>query len=270
MRHGTQSIGAVDRTLDFLEQIVADRGMHNVRQLSAAAGLPLATAHRQVRTLVARGYLTSIAKGRHVAGPKLMRLGGAVDPITTLSAAARPALHRLAVATRGTAHLGILEQDMVTYLVKAGPASDRLFTEEGKQLEAYCSGIGKVLLSYLPETDRERYLADGPFTALTERTIIDPARLRIELANARERGFAVDDEEIAPTVRCVAVPLFWPDGVVRAAISVTRIGAATPAIAVTKLADTVRRVAAELSVAVFGQSFMPSEPAHPAEAFDRR
>lgn len=252
MRYGTPSISAVDRTLDFLEAIVADRGTHNVRQLSDVAGLPLATAHRQVRTLVARGYLTPIAKGRHVAGPRLMQLGGAVDPIATLAHAARPALHRLAVTAKGTAHLGVLEHDMVTYLVKAGPVGDRLFTEEGKQLEAYCSGIGKVLLAHLPDETLEQYLADGPFTALTERTITEPARLRIELATARVRGYAVDDGEIAHGIHCVAVPLFWPDGVARAAISVTQAGATTTPAAIAKLVTMLRAVAAGLVTTVFG------------------
>lgn len=252
MRYGTSRIGSVDRTLDFLETIIADQGLRNIRQLSSLAGLPLATAHRQVATLVARGYLTPIAKGRHVAGPRLMQLGRAVDPIATLSNAARPALHRLAAAAKGAAHLGVLEHDMVTYLVKAGQAGEKLFTEEGKQLEAYCSGIGKVLLAHLPDADRERYLADGPFTALTERTIIDPGRLRIELATARERGFAVDDEEIAAGVRCVAVPVFWPDGGARAAISLTQVGAAISPAAIAKRAVALQAVAASLASMVPG------------------
>lgn len=251
VRNGTPIIEAVDRTLDFLEQIVADRGMHNVLQLSAEAGLPVATAHRQVRTLVARGYLTPIAKGRHVAGPRLVRLGSAVGSIDTLSHAARPALHRLAVASNGTAHLGVLE-DMVTYLVKAGSNLDRLFTEEGKQLEAYCSGIGKVLLAHLPEADREQYLADGPFTALTERTITDPALLRVELEAARENGFAVDDEEIASSVHCVAVPVFWPDGIARAAISLTRVGAPKTPTVIANHVSALRAIAADLAWKIFG------------------
>jgi DNA-binding IclR family transcriptional regulator len=252
VRNGTQSIGAVDRTLDFLERIIADRGAHSVLHLSAVAGLPPATAHRQVKTLVARGYLAPIAKGRHVAGPRLVQLGSAVGPLATLRDAARPALHRLAEAAQGAAHLGVLEDDMVTYLVKAGKAGDRLFTEEGKQLEAYCSGIGKVLLAYLPDADRERYLADGPFTALTAHTITDPARLRADLALARARGFAVDDQEIALGVRCVAVPLFWPDGTVRAAISLTHMEILTRPADILKQATMLRAVAAKLASAVLG------------------
>ena len=250
MRRGTQNIGAVDRTLDLLEAIVADRGEHNVRHLGVAAGVAPATAHRQVATLVDRGYLTPIARGRHVAGPRLMQLARAIDPMATLADAARPALLRLAVAARGTAHLGVLDDDMVTYLVKAGPDGYRIFTEEGKQLEAYCSGIGKVLLAYLPEAERERYLADGPFTALTERTITDPALLRVELAAARQDGFAVDDGEVASSIQCVAVPVLRPDGTVPAAISVTRLGAPMSPASTRRIVNLLHSVADGLAASV--------------------
>ncbi|WP_295529530.1 IclR family transcriptional regulator [Novosphingobium sp. Chol11] len=252
MRSGTPPIGAVARTLDFLEAIVADGGAHNVRSLAEATGLPHATAHRQVRTLIAQGYLTPIAKGLHVAGPRLIKLGTAVDPLATLVRAARPMLHQLARSAKGTAHLGVLENDMVTYLVKVGSAGEQLFTQEGKQLEAYCSGIGKVLLAYLGEAERERYLADGPFTALTPKTITDPELLRTELAATRARGFAIDDEEIAPSLQCVAVPLLTADGTVCAAISVTKVGAAATAEALSSLAATLRGAAHALVLRVLG------------------
>ena len=90
------------------------------------------------------------------------------------------------------------------------------------QLEAYCSAIGKVLFAHLPEAERERYLAGGPFVPLTARTIVDPARLRGELDAIRICGFAIDDEEIAPGLRCMAVPLRNSDGAVQAAISVSQ------------------------------------------------
>lgn len=168
-----------------------------------------------------------------------MRLGGAADPIVTLGHAARPMLRELAITVRGTAHLGVLE-------------ADRQFTEEGKQLEAYCSGIGKMLLADLPTPERGRYLANGPFTALTDRTITDPALLRIELARTRERGYAVDDAEIAPAIWCVAAPLLWPDGVARAAISLTRVAAPQHPADIPRLAATLQATAAALIALVFG------------------
>jgi DNA-binding IclR family transcriptional regulator len=123
---------------------------------------------------------------------------------------ARPALAELATACNATAHLGVLENDMVTYLVKesapsAGPAAS--FTRENAQLEAYCSGIGKILLAYLPEEDRNRYLAAGPFVAMTARTITDPLTLKLALKTVRDKQAATDDGEIAENLYCLAVPV---------------------------------------------------------------
>lgn len=101
-----------------------------------------------------------------------------------------------------------------------GRDAGALFTRVGMQLEAYCSAIGIVLLANLPLAEREAYLAGGPFVALTHRTIVDPAMLREELAAARLRGFAIDDEEVAPNLRCMAVSPHTTDGRVLAAISV--------------------------------------------------
>src|SRR5690606_3592173 len=106
-----------------------------------------------------------------------------------------------------TVHLAVFEADMVTYLAKEDGGRNSVLTIEGTQLEAYCSGLGKVLLAYLPEPERERYLADGPFVRLTPNTIIEPDELRRELAHIRTRGYAIDDGEVQPNLRCVAVPL---------------------------------------------------------------
>jgi DNA-binding IclR family transcriptional regulator len=143
------------------------------------------------------------------------------DPMAILVDAARPLLRRLARETRATAHLGVFENDMISYVVKEHGGGARLFTREGGQLEAYCSAIGKVLLAHLPDEEREAYLASGPFVALTSRTITDPAVIRETLSQVRSRGFAIDDREIADDLSCVAVPIEGPSGDVMAALSIS-------------------------------------------------
>lgn len=139
-----------------------------------------------------------------------------------LKAVSRPLLDSLAKRTGLTAHLGMLEDDMVTYLVKArGDAN--VLTQEGMQLEAYCSGIGKVLLAAMPERERERYLTSSPFVRLTANTIVDPEILRAALKTVRQTGHARDNGEIDPSVRCIAVPVRL-DGRVFAAISISQSG----------------------------------------------
>ncbi len=206
----------------MLEAVIADGGRSNVSGLARQIGVPMATAHRQVTTLVAEGYLTPSGGGRHVAGSRLLGLLHRLDEKQVVANVAAPLLHRLAARVRSVVQLGTFENDMVTYRIKTGRGASDLFTRIGMQLEAYCSGIGKVLLAHLPNPEREAYLASGPFVALTDRTIVDPDRLRTELDAISKRGYAIDDEEIAPGLRCMAIPLRKGDGTVIAAISVSQ------------------------------------------------
>ncbi len=206
----------------MLEAVIADGGRSNVSELARKIGMPMATAHRQVTTLVAEGYLTPSGSGRHVAGSRLLGLLHRLDEKQVVANVAAPLLHRLAARVRSVVQLGTFENDMVTYRIKTGRGASDLFTRIGMQLEAYCSGIGKVLLAHLPNHKREAYLASGPFVALTDRTIVDPDRLSAELDAISKRGYAIDDEEIAPGLRCMAVPLRKGDGTVIAAISVSQ------------------------------------------------
>ena len=193
----------------------------DVSATARALGIPVSTAHRQVATLIAAGLLRPSGSGRHVAGPRLRRLATMADPRHILTSAAIGPLDRLAARTRAIAQLGSLDDAMVTYHLKTGHGAAELFTRIGMQLEAYCSGIGKILLAHLPEEQQAAYLEGGPFPPLTPRTITDPVQLAQELARVRACDYAVDDEEISVGLRCMAVPLRDEAGRVVAAISLS-------------------------------------------------
>ena len=217
----TPIVRSLDKAFDLLDQIIADGGERPLADLALAVGLPFSTAHRMARTLEERDLLMRHAPGRYLPGPALIALAGRIDPHRVLAQTCRPVMARLARQTGRTIHLGVLEDGMVTYLAKAGEDPAAAFTREGMQLEAYCSGIGKVLLAHAAPAVRQAYLADGPFVALTGATLIDPAALRDHLAAVLERGWALDDAEVFETLRCVAVPLRGQDGRVTAALSIS-------------------------------------------------
>ena len=117
-------------------------------------------------------------------------------------------------------HLGVLEHGMVTYVAKVARAR-RLSRphQVGGQLEAYCSGLGKVLLAALPEEQMESVIMDGALVALTPYTITSAPALRAELKRVREQGYALDDRENHANMRCIAVPVLDRDGRAVAALS---------------------------------------------------
>ena len=192
------------RTLALLEAVTLDGGRTPASELVARAGLAAATGRRMLALLVERELVMRVGRGRYAGGDRLRQLAARVSPHARLIEAARPALRRLAQAERATAYLGVFEGEMVTYLIKEGAQSG--FTREQNQLEAYCTGIGKVLLAQLVRARLDDYLA-APLVPLTPRTITDPAALRAELAATLDRGYAIDDREMADDLGCVAVAL---------------------------------------------------------------
>jgi IclR family transcriptional regulator, acetate operon repressor len=216
------TLTTVERNHRLLEAVVRDSGRSSVAALARTVGIPVASAHRHIAALVASGFLVPAGYGRHLPGAKLRALAGLIDDRQILTSAAVPILNRLASRTNFVVQLGIFENDMITYLVKAGQSAGDLFTKVGMQLEAYCSGIGKVLLAHLPVEERGQYLAAGPFIALTQQTITDADQLKTELERVAKQGFAVDNEEVVTGLQCIAVPVRNLQGEVIAAISASR------------------------------------------------
>ncbi|WP_424543324.1 IclR family transcriptional regulator domain-containing protein [Sphingopyxis granuli] len=171
------------------------------------------------------------------------------EPRPALAAGLRRPLARLAAQFGAYAHAGILEDSMVTYIVKERGDAAELFTAERMQLEAYCSAIGKILLAALPEPALAAYLAGGPLIALTPNTITDAAVLRDELATIRRTGIAYDRHEIRNDLFCIAVPLPPEDGRIEGAISLSFLGRTPdPAVrrkTIARLRAVARRLAGE-------------------------
>jgi IclR family acetate operon transcriptional repressor len=222
MRNENEQLSVSARCLRLLEAVVEDGGHANLSQIARSIALPIPTAHRQAADLVAQGFLTVAGRGLHVAGPRMRRLVGLVDEKQIIAACAAPFLRKLARRFSCVAQLGTLEHDMVTYRVKAGHRAHQLFTRTDMQLEAYCSGLGKALLAWLPPAELDDYVAGGPFIPLTPTTIVDGHALRSELAKVRVQGYAEDRGEILANLFCFALPIRHPQRSVSAAISVSK------------------------------------------------
>lgn len=192
------------------------------RELSERALLPRSSGHRLILTLEDLGAVVRGPRGRYRPGMLLVSLFQSVGVAQLLRQAGNRVLQNLADELALTAHLGMLEEGMVAYVDKvSSPAAFPPYTRVGSKLEAYCSGLGKVLLAALPPDQLENFILDGDLVALTPHTITDRARLRAELETVRRKGYAVDNREYHADMRCVAVPVRDAQGAVVAALSVS-------------------------------------------------
>ena len=217
-------VRSIEVALDILECLArsepAGLGLADVSQ---ELRLPKSTVFRMVGTLELRGYVRRDPRsGRYRLGIRAMELGTAVLNHLELREVARPELEALVEETREIAHLAALDEGDVVYIDKVeSPQPIRIYSRIGRRAPAYCTGVGKALLSGLDEAALQAYLDSHPLRRFTASTITDRSRLLEEIRAVRERGYALDMEEHEEGVRCVAVPLFDYTGQVVAAVSIT-------------------------------------------------
>ena len=188
-------------------------------ELSRRAQLPEASGYRLVQTLEGIGAIVRDSRGRYRPGMLLLALSQDITAGQLWRGASQKILDRLVAQWGGSAHVGVYEGGMVTYVAVAGRSP--ILPKVDTQMEAYCTAIGKVLLAALSTEAIEAFLDDGDLIALTDQTITDPAALQADLLRIREQGYAIDDCETLERLRCVATPIRNPAGQIVAAISVS-------------------------------------------------
>jgi IclR family KDG regulon transcriptional repressor len=213
------SVANALRVLEFLVQ----RGEVGVSEIGRHVGVTVGTAHRLVGTLVETGFAEQNPDNRRYRpSSRLLGLARTMRAQVSVRAYLHESLTELMRAVNETVNLGVLQDDMVLYLDKV--ISDQPFGIEariGIRLPFYCTGLGKVLVSHLPDEEAEALIARVRASAKGDPKLPKLPVLRKELKAVREQGFAEDAGEFLPDVYCVATPVTGADGVVVAAISVS-------------------------------------------------
>ena len=91
----------------------------------------------------------------------------------------------------------------------------------GTRLPAWCTSMGRVLLSDLPQDELKKFLAAATIERRTPKSIVSRRQLATEIGKAAERGFAIVDEELEIGLRSIAVPIRDHQGKIVAAINVS-------------------------------------------------
>ncbi|PVZ14546.1 IclR family transcriptional regulator [Actinomycetospora cinnamomea] len=200
------SVQSLTRALDLLDHLADAGGRATLSELAAASGLPAASVHRLLATLVAQGHVRREAGRRYALGPRLVRLGDVAGHV--LGEGVGPALRELVTATGESANLAGLDGDTAVYLAQApSPHPMRMFTEVGRRVPLHATGVGKALLAAMTPEEVDVLVARTGMPARTPATLTDPAALHDELAAARARGWVLDEGEQEVGVRCVAAPV---------------------------------------------------------------
>ncbi|HEX4818033.1 MAG TPA: IclR family transcriptional regulator [Nonomuraea sp.] len=232
------------RALAVLEH-VRERPGQSLTQLAEAAGLPKSTVLRLTAPLLEAKLLERDRRtGVFRLGHGTLRLGQSYLATLDLRAVAAEESYRLMGEVRETVHLVVYDPPHVVYIDKVeNDHNVRMASRVGSRGPLHSTAVGKAILAWQPD-DAVTGLALEP---RTKHTITDPERLRAELAAVRRRGYAVDDRENEPEVRCVAAPIFNHNDAVTAAISVSGLASRITAARVRDVGPLVAAAAARVS-----------------------
>ena len=235
------------RAFKVLDAFSAERTHLSLSEISRHAGLPIATTHRLIAELVAWGALERDSRGRYGIGLRLWEVGALARRGLGLREIAMPFLEDLYEATHENVQLAVLDGLQVVYVERIfGRDAVNVFSRVGGRWPAHATGVGLVLLAYAPAEVQERYLA-SPLAGFTEKTIVDPGRLRRVLAEVRRTGIAVSDGQVTLDAMSVAAAVRGAANEVAAALSiVVRAGTVAP----TTLAPAVVTAARGISRAL--------------------
>ena len=218
---GPDFVEAVARGLDVLACFDADHRRMALTDVATAVGLPRPTARRLLLTLGELGFVRSWG-GMFELTPKVLTLGTAYVAALGLWDIARPHLEALVARTGESSSMAQLDGSDIVYVARVSvPKLIALRVDIGTRFPAVQTSQGKVLLAALSPADLEAALAQPSRAGLPPYIGRSPEQLRAELTEVRARGWAVADEELAPGVRSVAVPVRDGTGAVRAAMNVT-------------------------------------------------
>jgi DNA-binding IclR family transcriptional regulator len=214
------SVQSVDRALTILE-FLAREGEAGVTEIAAELGVHKSTAFRLLATLEAHRLVEQDGdRGRYRLGVGNLRLAGATTARLDLVTEARPVCRQLAADTGETVNITVRSETSALYLDQvAGGSAVQSHNWVGQHIPLHATSNGKVLLSELSEAELKEAVPSLP--RVTDRTVTSRSKLRAELAEVREAGYAVAIDELEVGLTAAAAPIRSAHGDIIASMSLS-------------------------------------------------
>ncbi|MBA4602522.1 IclR family transcriptional regulator [Thermoactinomyces mirandus] len=210
------------KAIQILECFSENKQFLTAETISRLTGFPKTTVYRTLYTLEMAGLIHFREENNtYCLGVKLLEFGGIVLSRFHIRYYASPYLTPLHHQTGFTVLLGILEGDRLMYIDKRESYEHHKYTSPiGKARSPHYGILGKTLMASLDDEKIQEILDNIPLKSYTDQSITDPASFRMELKKIREKGYAIDQEEVVPHVFGVGAPIKNKWGKTVAAIAV--------------------------------------------------
>jgi len=220
---GKTAIQVIERMVSLLDALAEQPDSVSLKDLSARTGLHPSTAHRILNDLVTARFVDRAEPGAYQLGIRLLELGNLVKARLNVRDAALGPMRELHRVTGQPVNLSIRQGDEIVYVERA--VSERsgmqVVRAVGGRAPLHLTSVGKLFLAADDVKNVRAYATRTGLAGHTRNSITDPARLERELALVRARGYARDNEELEPGVRCIAAGIRDDTGELVAGISLS-------------------------------------------------
>lgn len=215
------SIQSIQRAINIMELFDLETSELTIKEISEQVNLAKSTVHGLVKSLEFRGFLQQdLTSKKYSLGIRLFQLGNIVNHHMDIRKISNPYIEELSEQVEETVHLVNWNNKEAVYIEKVqGPYNLGMYSQIGKSAPIHCTGVGKVILGFLPDDMVDEVLNSNKLKKFTFNTIIDKVKIKDNLLKIRANGYALDDEEIEVGLRCVAAPVLNYKGEVLGAVS---------------------------------------------------
>lgn len=218
-------VQTVDRAVAVLKLLAKESpmGEMSLTQISKRLNLGKSTVHRILETLMVHRFVEQCNEtGKYRLGWGIFEIGNAVPEARDIRRYVRPVLLRLSEAFGETSNVAVRDGMMAIVIDKADPNSRlRANPQVGEREPLHATALGKSMLADMSSAEIIKLFNDYKLEEFTPNTITDIDKLIAEIENVRQRGFALDSEELQAGLVCVGVPVRDYTGRIIAALSLS-------------------------------------------------
>ncbi|BBN54169.1 transcriptional regulator [Pseudomonas chlororaphis subsp. aurantiaca] len=213
---------SLEKGLAVLRAFNAAQRTMNLAEIAEAAEINKSSAQRMIHTLEQLGYVRKHPQTkRFQLTPRVMEIGYNYLAADTLVDVANPFLAELAQVTGETTNLTEPDGlDMVYVARFVAPKFIPIHMPIGSRIPMYCTGSGRAYLSALPDQEALAMLQASDRQAHTRHTLTGIDAIHGEIVATRQRGYALNQEELFLGDISIAAPIIGSQGLPVAAVHV--------------------------------------------------
>ncbi|NAW87770.1 IclR family transcriptional regulator [Photobacterium halotolerans] len=204
---------AVSRIVEIITQSARQEQPVPLPELIFHSEIPKPTYHRLVQQLDDEQFLTADERGNVYPGAELKRIALNLNSNNERKAQLQAILHGLSRRVKETCGIAIPDGNEMVYHERIQTNWPlQIVLPIGMKTPVWATASGKLFLSSLTKTQRERIIGQLDMTKLAKNTHTDPDTLEQELKIIRGRQVSVDNEEFIDGLVAVAIPVKSADG----------------------------------------------------------